>query len=173
METKEQYESRMAAAIAARDSNTELGADGRPGDVGATAARRPAARRAGRSGTARDAGRWHTLNAFYDFCAEHLTPAEKAVWGYLNRHCRGGKASGSMRDIARNARVDFKTATVALRWLIDVGLVYVVSKSTHKGSSSVYGMHLHPEQCRVACEAADAPRKERKKRRPAPIRVKA
>ena len=160
-ETKEQYEARMAAAIAARNED------------GTAPANKAAGAKAVRGRPSSDAGRWHTLNAFYDFCAEHLTPTEKAVWAYLNRHCRNGKANGSMREIARNARVDFKTAAVALKWLEKVGLIWVVFKSKHKGTSTVYGLHLNPERRRDACEAADAPRKERKKRRPAPTRARA
>lgn len=159
-ETKEQYEARMAAAIAARNED------------GCETARKSPTAKAVKHRTSSDAGRWHTLNEFYDFCAEHLTPTEKAVWAYLNRHCRNGKANGSIREIARNARVDFKTATVALKWLEKVGLIWVVFKSRHKGTSTVYGLHLHPERRREACEAADAPRKELKKRRPAPSRAR-
>ena len=169
-ETKEQYESRIAAAVAARGDDGGLDGGSLHDGGSKAAARKAPASQAGRKQTAGDPLRWHTLNAFYDFCAEHLTPAEKAVWGYLNRHCRNGKAKGSMREIARNARLDFKTAAVAMNWLIGVKLVWVVAKSTHKGTSSVYGMHLRPENRRAACEAADAPRKERRKRRPAPPR---
>lgn len=122
-------------------------------------------------GLSEDAKRWKTLNGFHDSVAEHLTPIEQSVWHFLFRWCRDGKAEASLRRMAERNGIDFKTATTALRWLIEVGLVWEIYKSKHKGTMSIYGVHLRPEQLAEACAAANAPRLARRKgnRRP-PVR---
>jgi hypothetical protein len=122
-------------------------------------------------GRSDDAKRWATLNGFHDSVAEHLTPIEQSVWHYLFRWCRDGKAEASLRRMAERNGIDFKTATTALRWLIEVGLVWEIYKSKHKGTSSIYGVHPSPGTLAEACAAANAPRLVRRKgnRRP-PVR---
>jgi hypothetical protein len=101
-----------------------------------------------------DAGRWATLNAFVDIIAPHLTLAEQAVWVRLYRWCREGKVSASTRQIAAGCGITAKTATAAVKGLRDVGLVWVVSLSHHKGTASVYGLHPHPDRCLGKCMEA-------------------
>ena len=122
-------------------------------------------------GPSGESGRWATLNAFEDLVANHLSPTEQAVWHYLFRWCRDGTASASVRDLASTRGLDSKTAAKALSSLIAVGLVWYVFKASHKGKRSVFAMHLHPAQCREACEVAEAPRRAKQKRRcPPPVR---
>ena len=113
----------------------------------------------GTSGTPKaDAGRWAMLNAFSDLVGPHLTPAEQAVWVYLFRHCRHGKASVSTRGISAAVNVTPKTVTAALRWLKDRRLVWEIAKSSHKGTASIYGVHPNPERMAEACRVANLPR---------------
>ncbi len=145
-------------------------APGRPaggGKVKGAAAETPATAK----GRSEDAKRWDTLNEFEDVIAPHLTTAEQSVWHHLFRHCRGGAAKSSARDMALNRGIDLKTASKALAHVIAVGLVGYVFKSAHKGERSVFWLHLHPAECREACVAAAAPRKaKQKQRRPPPVR---
>jgi hypothetical protein len=105
-----------------------------------------------------DAYRWAMLNAFCDAVAQHLTPAEQAVWHYLFRHCRDGKASVSTRGVSAAVNVTPKTVTAALRWLKDRRLVWEIAKSSHKGTASLYGLHQNPERIAEACRTANLPR---------------
>jgi len=122
-------------------------------------------------GLSEDAKRWKTLNEFEDLIAPHLTTAEQSVWHHLFRHCRGGAAKSSARDMALNRGIDLKTASKALAHVIAVGLVGYVFKSAHKGERSAFWLHLYPSECQDACVAAAAPRKaKQKQRRPPPVR---
>ncbi len=118
-----------------------------------------------------DAFRWAMLNAFCDSVARHLTPAEQAVWHYLFRHCRDGKASVSTRGVSAAVNVTPKTVTAALRWLKDRRLVWEIAKSSHKGTASLYGLHQNPERIAEACRTANLPRIS-KRHRQTPARRK-
>lgn len=174
--------------VALGDGRVRLTADGAPEEILADLAIVPergpgkpargqheeqttAGKPTGRPGRSDDAKRWARLNAFEDHIAPHLATAEQSVWHHIFRHCRDGTTKSSVRDIAANRGMDSKTASKALAHLIAVGLVWYVFKSSHKGDRSVFGMHLHPEECRTACLEADAPRRARQKqRRPPPVR---
>jgi hypothetical protein len=113
-----------------------------------------------------DAKRWTTLNEFEDCVARHLTPAEQIVWHHLFRHCRDGRSSVSTRRMAESLGLAPNTTTAALQWLKARRLVWEIVKSTHRGASSVYGLHQNPGRLADGCAAANAPRLSRRNRTP-------
>ena len=117
-------------------------------------------------GRSEDAKRWNTLNEFEDCVARHLTPAEQIVWHHLFRHCREGRSSVSTRGMAEVLGVAPNTATASLRWLKDRRLIWEIVKSTHRGASSIYGLHQNPGRLADACAAANEPRLTRRNRTP-------
>ena len=131
--------------------------------VAATPAVEGAAASKGRSD---DAKRWATLNEFEDCVARHLTPAEQVVWHHLFRHCREGRSSVSTRGMAELLGVAPNTATASLRWLKDRRLIWEIVKSTHRGASSIYGLHQNPGRLADDCAAANEPRLTRRNRTP-------
>jgi hypothetical protein len=113
-----------------------------------------------------DAKRWTTLNEFEDCVARHLTPAEQIVWQHLFRHCRDGRSSVSTRRMAESLGLAPNTTTAALQWLKARRLVWEIVKSTHRGASSVYGLHQNPGRLADDCAAANEPRLSRRNRTP-------
>lgn len=118
------------------------------------------------NGRSEDAKRWTTLNEFEDCVARHLTPAEQIVWHQLFRHCRDGRSSVSTRRMAESLGLAPNTTTAALQWLKARRLVWEIVKSTHRGASSVYGLHQNPGRLADDCAAANEPRLSRRNRTP-------
>ena len=93
------------------------------------------------------AGRFVTLNDFHDFCKPLLQSHEREVWQHLYRHARDGIATASTRQIAEHHGFGLWRVTVALKVLIEAGLVWPVALSKHKGSASRYGLNPKPFNC--------------------------
>lgn len=94
------------------------------------------------------AGRWQTLNDFWDYSARHVDTTAQAVWMILFRETKpNGIACVSHSQIATMIGSSRRTVVRATQHLEKAKLVTVVHRGGLIGGTSSYRVHGTPEGC--------------------------
>lgn len=84
------------------------------------------------------ADRFGTLNRFVDITMRDLTPSERLVWIVLFRDVRDGNVKVAQADVATRSGLTRSTVSLAIKRLIERGLVRVVRQGGFRKGMSSY-----------------------------------
>lgn len=84
------------------------------------------------------ANRFSDLNKFVDATMRDLTPSERTVWVVVFRDVRDGIARVSQSDIATRSGLTQSTVSLAIKRLVDRGLLRVVHQGGFRKGLSTY-----------------------------------